>query len=302
MELKRPMLAASTKGVDLSRLKFPLIASPKIDGVRALVVKGKLVSRTLKEIPNRYAQARWSNAWYEGLDGELTCGPAHAHNVMQATMSGVMSEHLRPEHLEWNVFDDWTLGHLPFSERAARTKDRIWRMSEEAGKVIRWVPHTEIVSYAALVEFEEDMLDFGWEGIMLRRPDAPYKQGRSTLGSRDLLKVKRFEDGEAEIIGATEQMHNGNAATVDERGFTKRSTHAAGKARAGCLGSFTVRDLKSGVIFEVGTGFTQLQRDLYWSQIDSLIGSLVKYQHFAVGAVDKPRFPIFLGFRDRRDV
>jgi len=35
---------------------------------------------------------------------------------------------------------------------------------------------------------------------MLRHPQSPYKQGRSTPKEAYLLKVKRFSDGEAVIV------------------------------------------------------------------------------------------------------
>lgn len=295
--LKRPMLAASTKAEDLTRLKYPMLASPKIDGVRALVVNGRLVSRTLKLIPNRYVQELFGRPEYEGLDGELAVGPVNDHNLMQATMSGVMSEDGRPD-VTWNVFDDWKIGGA-FESRLRMTERRV-KCHENSR--IRFVPHVPVVSYETMRTVEEAALADGYEGIMLRSLTGQYKQGRATFNSGDLLKVKRFVDGEAEVIGATELRHNGNAATVDERGFTKRSTHAANKQGGGVLGCLKVRDLSTGITFEIGTGFTWAQREEMWAARDRLPGLLVKYQHFTVGTVDKPRFPIFLGFRDRRDV
>lgn len=300
--LKRPMLAASTKAEDLSKLAFPLLASPKIDGVRAVNVNGKLVSRTLKDIPNALTQCCFGTLYLDGLDGELVVGNPTDHNLMQQTMSGVMSRDGAPK-AEWFVFDDWKLGAMPFAERIAAVKERISRVyTPDLAKRIHAVSHTLVSSYAELQAYEEKRLAEGYEGVMVRSLRGPYKQGRSSVREGYLLKVKRFADAEAEVIGAVELRHNGNAATVDARGFTKRSTHAANKQGGGVLGCLKVRDLSSGVEFEIGTGFTWAQREQMWENRDKLPGLLVKYQHFTVGAVDKPRFPIFLGFRDRRDV
>src|ERR1700743_2525812 len=72
------------------------------------------------------------------------------------------------------------------------------------------------------------------------------------------------------------------------------------------LGGFHVRDIYSGVEFDIGTGFTLEQRKNLWDAWQKnpkhLLGHIVKYKHFPVGVVDKPRHPIFLGFRDRRDM
>lgn len=39
-----------------------------------------------------------------------------------------------------------------------------------------------------------------------------------------------------------------------------------------------------------------------WNKQVELIGSTVKYKYFEIGVKDKPRFPIFCGFRDKRDM
>ena len=43
-------------------------------------------------------------------------------------------------------------------------------------------------------------------------PNAPYKQGRSTVREGYLLKVKTFLDDEATVVRFEERMHNGNEA------------------------------------------------------------------------------------------
>jgi DNA ligase-1 len=63
-----------------------------------------------------------------------------------------------------------------------------------------------------------------------------------------------------------------------------------------------VKDLKTGVEFDIGTGFTESQRQLLWAQGDNLMGKIVKYKSQPTGVKDKPRFPVFLGFRDKVDM
>ena len=53
---------------------------------------------------------------------------------------------------------------------------------------------------------------------MARHRHGLYKLGRSTFIEQGLIKLKRFEDGEAEIIGFKEKMLNQNEATIDARG------------------------------------------------------------------------------------
>ena len=65
----KPLLA---KDYDPALLRFPVLASPKIDGVRATVLNNQLVSRSLKPIPNKLVFKALSNSALHGVDGELT--------------------------------------------------------------------------------------------------------------------------------------------------------------------------------------------------------------------------------------
>jgi len=155
---------------------------------------------------------------------------------------------------------------------------------------------------AAILTWEESYLAAGYEGVMLRHPDGPYKHGRSTAKEAWLLKVKRFVDAEAKVIGYSEAQHNANEAKRNELGQLERSSHKAGKVGKQTLGALMVKDLKTGVEFDIGTGFTESQRQLLWAQGDNLIGKVVKYKSQPTGVKDKPRFPVFLGFRDKVDM
>lgn len=299
MEIKKVMLAIKAK--EFENLNYPLLASPKIDGVRATNKSGALVSRTMTLIPNGHTQQLFNNPIWAGFDGELVVGEPNHPNCMQNTMSGVMSREGVPD-VSWYVFDRWDIDR-PYMHRARAAKEAI----EQAGlEHIVWLPQTLIRTVEELYKYEEARVEEGYEGVILRSPDGIYKQNRSTLKEGLMLKVKRFHDSEAEIVGAYELMHNNNEATTDARGFTKRSTHNAGKEASGVLGGFNVRDIYSGVEFDLGTGFTLEQRKNLWQawlkNPKHLLGILCRYRHFPIGVVDKPRHPIFDGFRDRRDI
>lgn len=302
MELIRPMLAAPTKDDDLKKVTFPKLISAKVDGVRALCRRNpqtgepELVSRKLLLIPNRHVQYLFAREEFVGLDGELCVGPLTAKNLYTATASGVMSEEGEPD-VTWQVFDKWDMD-APYAKRAQEAKRTITYFGIEQ---THWLSHILVDSYEVMMEAEELFVSHGYEGAMIRCPKAPYKQGRSTVKQQWLLKIKRFADGEAEVLGYAEQMRNDNEATTDETGYTKRSTHQAGKSAAGILGALRVRDTKTGVEFDVGTGFTHEQRRNLWEGRTYLVGKLIKYKHFPIGVKDKPRFPTFVGFRDRRD-
>lgn len=288
----KPMLAAATDG---KLLTYPLLLSPKLDGVRCLILDGVAMSRSLKPIPNNFVQQLLGRPELNGLDGELIVGPSGGRDVYQRTMSGVMSRDGEPDVKLW-VFDDFTESG-GFEQRLRVAHRRIKRVA-----ACEDVPHHAVAHEEDLLQYEEDYLELGYEGVMLRRPEGPYKHGRSTAKEAWLLKLKRFTDSEAVVLGATCLMTNHNEAVRNKLGHLERSSHKAGKLASQLLGAFQVRDVKTGVEFEIGTGFDAGQRRALWAVRSTLVGKLVKYKSQPIGVKDKPRFPVFLGFRDPRDL
>lgn len=288
----KPMLAAK----DCSKIRFPILASVKIDGIRALVKDGKVLSRSLKLIPNLHVQKLFGRPDYEGLDGELVVGAANDPNCMQNTTSGVMSPKGEPD-VTFHVFD--MHDHIGTFQDRFKAVSYVVPLHEHA----LVVAHVVCYNQAELDEYEAYALDSGYEGIMVRDPQGLYKFGRSTANEGGLVKVKRFEDDEAECIGFVERMHNDNEATTNELGRTKRSSHKANRRPAGDLGALVCRT-KEGVEFQIGTGFSAEQRRQYWdAPLNTIVGRLVKYKCFkACGVLEAPRFPVFIGFRNKEDL
>ena len=100
------------------------------------------------------------------------------------------------------------------------------------------------------------------EGVMIKDPKSAYEGSRSY----SLLKVKRFEDAEAKVIG-----HN--------------------KGTGRCLdmcGAIVVRE-KDGTEFKIGSGFSDAQR-----RKPPKKGSVVTFKFQGRSTAGTPRFPIFM--------
>jgi DNA ligase-1 len=301
----KPMLAGKAPE-DLDRLRFPVLASAKLDGVRALVVNGQVLSRTLKPIPNKHTQRLFGNPRYNGLDGELIVGSPSDPNCMQHTMSGVMSREGEPL-VQFYAFDQWDRKSQPFQAV-------VWSlaMREDLPTSVIAHPHETISNVSQLESFEADVLSAGYEGLILRDPRGPYKFNRSTTKEGWMLKLKRFAQDEAVVISVEELMHNLNEATLDERGYTKRSSAQDGKMPSGTLGALVCRQLvtsatglkqPSGPVFNIGTGFDAGQRKHLWNIRQYLPGRVVSFKHFAQqGVLEAPRHPVFISFRDKIDL
>lgn len=288
----KPMLAARTDG---SGLTYPLMASPKLDGVRAIIMGGRVYSRSLKPIPNRHVQATLGMPALNGWDGEIVVGDCAAPDVYRKTTSGVMSEAGYPKFCFY-AFDRYDL-KLPYYRRYEKLKQ-----NERCVEWLKVLNHFIMETEEDLRMYEQDRLADGFEGVMVRDPEGPYKWGRSTAREGWLMKLKRFEDSEAVIIEVIELMHNNNEAKKNKLGKIERSGHKAGKAPGNVMGSIRVRDIRTKVEFEIGTGFDWGLRARIWREYKSYLGRVVKYKFFPGGVKDKPRFPVFLGMRSPIDM
>ncbi len=284
----KPMLAAKTDGLNLTH---PMLVSPKLDGVRALIIDGVVMSRSLKPIPNYHVQKMFGKKKYNGFDGELIVGSPTADDVYRKTSSGAMSHDGEPD-VKFYVFDKFN--------NTGCFEDRLNSINADLGKSVFVIQHAYTIDDDSLQVYEEFCVKQGYEGVMLRDPEGPYKHGRSTAKQGWLMKLKRFSDSEAKVLAIIEAKHNTNKAEKDNLGHTKRSLKKAGMVGKGTLGALSVRDVKTKVEFEIGTGFDQATRNKLWKTPP--IGKLVKYKYFASGVKDKPRFPVFLGFRDKKDL
>lgn len=292
----KPMLAGEA---DLAKLTFPLVASPKLDGIRCLIIDGVPTSRSLKPLPNQNLHAFLGHKQLDGMDGEIVVGDATAKDVYRRTVSHVMSDDIALGPYTYYVFDLFDCPDAGYGLRRKKLEQRVAKLKGFPN--VKVLEQEWITDLGALMGYESQKLEEGFEGVILRDPGGKYKYGRSTTKEGILLKLKRFTDAEAEIIGYEEQMHNTNEAQTNELGRTKRSTAKAGLVGKGTLGALVCVD-ENGITFKIGTGFDDALKQDIWNRQKELKGQFVKYKSFKIGVKDAPRHPVFLGFRDRRDM
>jgi DNA ligase-1 len=285
----KPMLAAEA---DLSKIRYPVYGSPKVDGIRATVLRGRAYTRSLKSIPNVHVANKLGTSLLNLLDGEITVGPPNHQDVYRNTVKGVMAHEGQPDFTFW-VFDAY-LVDMPYDRRLDWTRSRAALINQPH---VRMLPTVLIQNEQELLQYEHQCILDNFEGVCIRAWDGPYKTGRSTVNEGGLLKLKRFVDSEAVVLGVQEEMFNGNAAEINELGRTKRSTAKAGLTGKGTMGALHVRDCTTGIDFFIGTGFTAAERAEAWNK-----GDMVKYKYFPVGIKDAPRHPVYLGRRHRADI
>jgi DNA ligase-1 len=287
--LKQPMLACAEIPCLETQVKYPCFIQPKLDGIRCVAINGQAYSRKMKLIPNQFIQEVFGKLNLHGLDGELMI-----HGDFNKVQSAVMSEDGEPDFY-YVVYDAWNLEQT-YEKRRSELAIKIFSLNSEYVASI----DTFIIENAEEAETElGHFIRAGYEGGILRSLNSPYKQGRSTFKEGYLVKLKKFLDDEATVIGFEERLHNTNEQERDERGYAKRSSKKDGMVGANTLGSLIVR--WNDVEFGVGSGFNDTQRKEIWDNKDQYIGKLVTFRYQELSSYGVPRFPTFKWFRKEDD-
>ena len=293
----KPMLAVDA---DIENIKYPVLCSDKLDGIRCIILDGVAYSRSLKPIRNKYVQELFGREVFNGLDGELVVGGVFDKDVFQKTTSGVMSEQGIPD-VTFYVFDHCLLPETPYTERLERVREVLEQQcSVVPHNTIKCLESTVLNSHEQLQYILQDIQEKGGEGVILRSLDSGYKYGRSTLKQGWLLKVKFFLQDEFEVVGFEERMHNENEAMVNELGYTERSSHKENLTPMNTLGSLVLK--YGSTTFKCGTGFNDKQRKDIWDNRGDYIGKLASVRYMSVGQKYLPRVSSFQGFRDIDDL
>jgi len=302
--ISRPMLGAQIK--DETKLRFPLLATPKLDGIRCLILGFKpfnyVISRSFKPIRNRYIKERLK-AFFSLHPGHVFDGELMLKTSINAAVdfyqieSAVMSEDGEPD-FRYHIFDMIKHETSPSANYVRRISNLVtFHTSHNDTFYIEIVRPIHIPNIEELLKYEATILNEGYEGVMLRSLDSPYKEGRSTFNEHYLLKLKRFERDEAVIKGFEELRHNFNKLETDAFGLAKRSKCEANMRGAAMLGAIIVSDLKSQEEFKIGSGFTEDQRIEIWKNRELYLGKVVIYKHQKHGKKDLPRIPVFIGIK-----
>lgn len=279
-------------------LPLPLLVSNKIDGIRGVPVPGYgVLSRTLKKLRSNQLQKNYGGHAF--LDSEFTEGDPATPDCYNRSSSHIMSAD-KPGDLFMFVFDwaDPEDAELPFYKRLEIARKEVDKINSPD---VILLEHTEVNTLDELFIVENEALEAGYEGLMMRNPMGIYKHNRCTWNDNILYKLKRFADDEALIIGFEERLRNDNPLQRDERGYAKRTSHKENMVPSNTLGKFIV-DYK-GVTLTVAPGaFTHSQLKYIWDNKHKHLHKILKFRYFQYGKKDLPRFPRALGFRDSIDL
>jgi DNA ligase-1 len=289
----RPMLGHTDVPTDdWLRMYFDqgqsFIAFPKYDGIRVLMDIVP-VTRKLKILPNIHVRETLVDLCPTYCDGELTLPKGEFHDVQSA----FMSRHGFPEFV-YHIFDFVQLPFMPFYERNAWLSS----LQIDPDPRIEILTGQMISSFATLQNYEEEQVSLGHEGVILRNPYASYKYGRSTLNEAGMLKLKRFCDDEATVIGFEELMHNDNDPKINALGLQERGHGIQKKRRGNTLGAFICTSAKFKEPFNVSCGHLNARaRQEIWDDREYFLDKEITYIYQPHGTKDRPRSARFKWFR-----
>lgn len=313
-----PMLASDW---DQDKIRFPVICMPKIDGVRGVHLNGSFTGRSLKSHKNRAATALFSHDAFAGLDGELTVGDITGTDLCRDTTGRMGTIKGDADGIIWNVFDliNEDTANLTYVERYSALGRRLRTIAEyhpEVRHMLSLVPAHYVTTLDQLLRLDDQWLDEGYEGTIIRDPNGLYKQGRSTVKEGGLLRIKRFMQEDAEVVEVVEGQTNGNEAKTNELGRTERSSHQENMTPNGMVGTLICRVLKDVLdlrrpdsillrkdqIITVSAGkMKQDMRQDLMANTDKIVGKTISFRFFPKGMLDKPRFPTFHSIRLESD-
>lgn len=285
-------------------LKFPVLASYKLDGIR-LLKEGRCLTKSLKELPNKYVNKWVVDNLFDGFDSEVISGPPNIPTAYGTTFSAVMSHEGTPDFTLY-AFDLHNEPEMYATERYYLLQRKVADLPADVQAKIVVVEKFLVQDKPALDTLYEQALELGYEGLITQTLTGLYHQGKTSPKTQVQQKLKPHADRDAEIVEVHEALHNENKAFTNEVGETKRSTHSENKSGLAMVGGFTVRDTESGAVFRIGAGKLDhdARRALWLAGPEKLVGLFCKYRSMDYGTMTNgaARMGRFYQWRDKSDL
>ena len=259
----------------LNLLNYPVMGSPKLDGFRCHIENCvPYVGSRRSVLVNRDLRAALGRAALIGCDGEIIVGSPTSKDVWSNTSKLVMTEgeSITDKLVKLYLFDLWHYPKMMYKDRYASLCKLYVNLPDDVKQYVEVVENTLLYDEDDVKEYYKNSLFLGYEGVMLRDATALYRYGRCTLKSGELIRLKPFTDVEVKIIGMCEL------------------TNMFGKYM-GTMGS--LQCLHGNDRVDVGTGFTEKLRNVFWDNRDKIIGQYVTIKHTPT-IKDLPRNPVYL--------
>jgi DNA ligase-1 len=259
---------------DTTKLKFPMWASEKFDGVFCCALKKPdgtigIFSRTGEEyLSMEHLKLRLGNLLKE-TGAKFALFEAWIPDTNQSEISGKCRD-TKNQHEDLKAMCHsivYCSSLIELSDRNAPTLGFIRRSLTDS---MPYVKHVKVDSLDEAIELANSVWLRGGEGIVLNEINAPYQPGKRNVS---MIKIKKILSYDLEVIG------------IDE---------GTGKYK-GMVGAIRVR-YKDGKVVTV-SGMTDSQRKAWWKNPYEIIGKIVQIDAMTESSKGLLREPRFKGIR-----
>lgn len=272
------------------------LLEPKLDGLRCIVVARRLqevleitpFSRTGKPLWNmEHITNEIKNNWVHKGDWVLD-GEAYTTSCMRS-MSITKSSKSTPTYsgdLRLHVWDAiplcyWKKDVYEVSQRLRKiVLENLIDHTTHDFKFTKVVPGVMVSSHEQCMTEYANFLAAGYEGGMLKDPDASYELDKR---SKAWLKIKPWTDADLTIVNA----------------FEGNGKHQGRLGKIALEGEAEWKGETYNVVTECGTGFSDEQRESYWKEWNegTLKGQVAEITFQDITEDRACRFPVFKKIR-----
>lgn len=219
----KPMLAKQADKVtktDIFNKKW--IASRKIDGLRCIIYlgdDGKL--HTSSRGATNYDSAMFEILTHPALiklfknnKGLMLDGECYHHGYTLQQINSIARTQKVAKDLEVLQFYWYDIVDLnnPFKTRLAKMRSIASELKEYGSEIswepdrifkenelrIQFVPQVEVSGWDNMMKLHNEYVSEGWEGLVIRDPERPYKPNGRT---NDMIKIKVYKDDCFKVVG-----------------------------------------------------------------------------------------------------
>jgi DNA ligase-1 len=282
-----------------SKVIGPKFLEIKLDGVRVITIAypdGRVdqFSRNGKELVNfPHVKAQFASVAKQFSEPMVFDG-----EIMSSSFQDLMRQVHRKSDVQSSDAELYLFDWMPLSEfQAGKSKKTQAQRSKELedwfeDKMFLQLLNVKVVKQELVdlnsadgkkrfKEINEKAIAGGYEGIMIKDPNAKYETKRSVAW----LKLKPFIEVSLTVVGVEE---------------------GTGK-NVGRLGALVCEGVDDGrtILVNVGSGYSDDQRIAYWASRDEIVGKVVEVRADAITqnqdgtySLRFPRFRTFRGFKD----
>ena len=219
----KPMLAKQADKVTKTTIFNKIwIASRKIDGLRCIIYlgdDGKL--HTSSRGATNYDSAMFEILTHPALiklfknnEGLMLDGECYHHGYTLQQINSIARTQKVAKDLEVLQFYWYDIVDLnnPFKSRLAKMKSIAEELKEYGSEIgwdpdrifkenelrIQFVPQVEVSGWDNMMKLHNEYVSEGWEGLVIRDPERPYKPNGRT---NDMIKIKVYKDDCFKVVG-----------------------------------------------------------------------------------------------------